>query len=120
MSKVGEEAIRSAFNFYDVDGSGKISVNEIKNVMDRLGLDLSVHKIKAEIDQFDSNKNGELEYEEFYDFFMKVLSNSNGNLTLEEETAALFRLLDTNRDGRIDRPEIKAFFNQIILTNSSL
>ena len=113
MSKVGEEAIRAAFTYYDADGSGKVSSSELKKVMDHLGLVLPEDQIKQVIAQYDFNSDGEWEWSEFYDFYMKVVVNEMKSISLEDETLAVFKLLDADKDGKIDNKEIKAFLVQI-------
>ena len=113
MSNTAEEAIRAAFNYYDANGNGKVSSSELKKVMDHLGLVLPEEQIKAVIAQYDFNQDGEWEWTEFKDFYMKVVVNEQKAISLEDETAAVFKLLDADKDGRIDNAEIKAFMIQI-------
>ena len=49
MAKIGAETIKSVFKYYDSDNSGKISVNELKKVMDKMGIVLSPDQIKLAV-----------------------------------------------------------------------
>ena len=58
---------RDAFNIFDKDGSGALSVSEIKAVLTRPGGGAPISDAEAEalIADFDTNGDGELQFEEF-------------------------------------------------------
>ncbi len=58
--------IREAFNFFDKDGSGTISAEEVKTVMLALGEDISDSDVFDMIKEADSNGNGEVCYQDFF------------------------------------------------------
>ena len=63
-----EERIRAAFQAFDVDGSGSISVDELRTVLQTDvpgGTRMSEQDIEALVKDFDANGDGELQYEEF-------------------------------------------------------
>ena len=113
MSKVGEETIRSVFKYYDSDNSGKISVNELKKVMDQMGIVLTPDQIKAAIAQYDFNQDGEWDFSEFYQFYIKVVVNTQQSISIDQEIQGVFNLLDSDKNGKIDVQEIKVFFQQV-------
>ena len=65
-----KEKLREAFSLFDVDHSGKISNVEIAKV---LGMDKRSKEIHKIIEKYDSNKDGEIDFEEFFEM-MKDLS----------------------------------------------
>ena len=65
-----KEKLREAFNLFDVDHSGKISNVEIAKV---LGMDKRSKEITKILEKYDSNKDGEIDFEEFFEM-MKDLS----------------------------------------------
>ena len=113
MSKVGEDTIRSVFKYYDADGSGKISVTELKKVMDQMGIVLSPEQIKLAVAQYDFNNDGEWDFNEFYQFYIKVVVNTQQSISVDQEIKGVFSLLDADKNGRIDVQEIKVFFQQV-------
>ena len=113
MSKVGEDTIRSVFKYYDADGSGKISVSELKKVMDQMGIILSPDQIKLAVAQYDFNNDGEWDFNEFYQFYIKVVINTQQSISIDQEIKGVFSLLDADKNGRIDVQEIKVFFQQV-------
>ena len=65
-----KEKLREAFNLFDVDHSGKISNAEIAKI---LGMDKRSKEISKILEKYDSNKDGEIDFEEFFEM-MKDLS----------------------------------------------
>ena len=112
-NKVGEDTIRSVFKYYDADGSGKISVSELKKVMDQMGIVLSPEQIKLAVAQYDFNNDGEWDFNEFYQFYIKVVVNTQQSISIDQEIKGVFSLLDADKNGRIDVQEIKVFFQQV-------
>ena len=60
-----EQQIREAFQALDSDGSGKITVDELKEIMKAAGVDISEDQIDEMIKQADSDGDGSVNYEEF-------------------------------------------------------
>ena len=112
-NKAGEDTIRSVFKYYDADGSGKISVTELKKVMDQMGIVLGPDQIKLAVAQYDFNQDGEWDFNEFYQFYIKVVVNTQQSISIDQEVKGVFSLLDADKNGRIDVQEIKVFFQQV-------
>lgn len=78
-----DEKVRLCFQAYDSDGSGAVSRDEISDVIkisiaDSSLIELEEAQINLLVDelirQYDSGKNGELDYDEFY----RMVSNAPG------------------------------------------
>lgn len=57
--------LKELFNYFDKNGDGAISREELDTVMKSLGKTLSDEEIKAIISTVDANKNGSIEFQEF-------------------------------------------------------
>ena len=73
---VTEERLEKAFNIFDKDGSGKLSVDEIKNIFG--GTEEQWKKVISEIDL---NKDGEVDFAEF----KIMMENMDKNKIIEQK-----------------------------------
>ena len=60
-----EEEIKKAFQLFDDDHTGKISLRNMKRVARELGENLSEEELQNMIDEFDRDQDGEISAEEF-------------------------------------------------------
>ncbi|XP_021729806.1 probable calcium-binding protein CML25 [Chenopodium quinoa] len=62
--------LKETFSIYDVDGNGKITLEELQMVMKSLGDDFSLGECKRMINGVDSDGDGTINFEEFKDMMM--------------------------------------------------
>lgn len=65
MDRDPMDEIRRAFKLFDEDGTGRISFKNLKKVAQELGETLSDNELRAMIDEFDLDGDGEIDEEEF-------------------------------------------------------
>ena len=75
------ERVRYAWHEADGDGDGHIDMSEIINLMNSLGVSAPTAELQIHFDTFDVDKNGHLDFEEFYRMFLAIDSKPS----LEEE-----------------------------------
>jgi len=71
-SRKPEEEILKAFKLFDADGSGKISLSNMRAVVEELGEDIQEDELKAMIEEFDRNDDGCIDREEFMKIMMQT------------------------------------------------
>jgi len=60
-----DEEIREAFQMFDKDGNGYVTVDELKEVMSKLDEHLTDHEVSAMMTEADIDGDGQVNYEEF-------------------------------------------------------
>ena len=87
---------------FDKDNNGKITVKELGIALRSLGYTPDEKELNQIRDDFDSNGNGTIEFEEFVNLVVKRMSEP---LTAEELRDAL-SIFDKNDDGFITAEEL--------------
>jgi Ca2+-binding EF-hand superfamily protein len=59
------EEMKQSFSLLDIDNSGDLSENEIKLLLDSIGIKINENKLKKLMKAIDSNGNGTIEFDEF-------------------------------------------------------
>lgn len=59
------DEIRRAFRLFDNDGTGRISLRDLKRVAKELGENLDDEELQAMIEEFDLDQDGEISEAEF-------------------------------------------------------
>ena len=80
FSKESSEIAKKVFNKYDKNKDGSLSVDELKPLLEKLAESLKLPKptdesIQEGIKRLDINKNGVLEFNEFYRFFLEIYNS---------------------------------------------
>ena len=72
-----QDYLRTAFEMFDADGSGKIDNDEVKALLqgDELQNLCSVDAIKTAMDEIDVNGDGEIDFEEFMQMMQKATAD---------------------------------------------
>uniref|UniRef100_A0A8C5V2E0 Troponin C, skeletal muscle n=1 Tax=Microcebus murinus TaxID=30608 RepID=A0A8C5V2E0_MICMU len=121
-SYLSEEMIaefKAAFDMFDADGGGDISVKELGTVMRMLGQTPTKEELDAIIEEVDEDgerarsglglSSGTIDFEEFLVMMVRQMKEDAKGKS-EEELAECFRIFDKNADGYIDAEELAEIF----------
>ncbi|XP_023052832.1 troponin C, skeletal muscle isoform X1 [Piliocolobus tephrosceles] len=111
-SYLSEEMIaefKAAFDMFDADGGGDISVKELGTVMRMLGQTPTKEELDAIIEEVDEDGSGTIDFEEFLVMMVRQMKEDAKGKS-EEELAECFRIFDKNADGYIDPEELAEIF----------
>ena len=86
-SEVEQSILYRTFKQFDRDGSGTIDVNELRRVMEYLGVSMNERQLTELVEQVDVDETGELEFDEF------------SRLLSMWKAAAKFKLFDNDSHG---------------------
>lgn len=79
---------RLAFKRYDTDGSGELSLDEIKKAIESIGMEISNVEVERLFSEVDTDKSNSIDFAEFLAMMVrKLLSNDN-----EEEILEAFKV----------------------------
>jgi|Transcript_52561 calcium-dependent protein kinase len=108
-SQLGESQIknlRETFMAMDGNGDGLLTVNEMKEGLNRAGLKEIPSDLQQIMEDVDSDGSGVIDYTEF------LAATLDKKVYMCEDVCwQAFRIFDRNGDGKIDRSEIKLVLN---------
>merc|ERR1712072_936606 len=96
------EEMKEAFDLFDNDNSGAISVNELTSAMKSLGFDVKHAVVYNMVSDLDADGSGEIEFGEFLEVMTAKLSDKN----TKEEIDRVFKLFDKDRNGTLEADDL--------------
>merc|ERR1712066_409432 len=97
------QEVKDAFDLFDTDSSGAVSVQELIEAMESLGLKEKSEAVFNMIKEIDSDGSGELEFQEFLEMMTARLTNKTPRVEIER----VFKLFDNDRTGEISLDNLK-------------
>ena len=102
---------KEAFDMFDKDGSGTISVTEIVKIMKNFGYPIKKSEAQKMVQDIDENSDGEIDFEEFVTLMEKQTNTVEE--TDEELVLRAFKSFDKDHDGKITNYEFKYILTQM-------
>lgn len=93
-----------AFNEADTDGDGKLSYEELKDLLQTLGLKEDEEKLNKFVAAVDTDGNGTIDLAEFQSIVDKIGAKTTMNF--EQQLREMFDLYDADGSGCIDQAEL--------------
>merc|ERR1712169_91755 len=104
-------ALRKAFDSFDTDKSGHITVETVSTILRMMGLKVSEKALQEIVDEVDEDGSGELEFEEFCILSAKFLIEDEESL--KEELKEAFRIYDKEGNGYITTQVLKEILREL-------
>merc|ERR1719474_1173560 len=95
--------LKEVFKFMDKDENGTIDPDEIKEVLGKLGVEISGDEIKDIMASLDENGDGVMDFDEFVQMMDRRMSINSQYAEIEQT----FKVFDKNGDGKITFDELK-------------
>ncbi|KAH7281985.1 hypothetical protein KP509_35G006600 [Ceratopteris richardii] len=99
------EKLRDLFQSFDIDGDGRISLEELHAVLNSLGIHVSKEESDSILSRIDTDNNGHIDFEEFKSF-LKAMKTECSVEEEDADMAAAFAVYDIDGDGKIDAHEL--------------
>merc|ERR1712151_1057453 len=109
LSEDEVEEIKEAFDLFDSDGSGAISVNELTSAMKSLGFDVKHAVVYNMVSGLDADGSGEIEFGEFLDVMTAKITDKN----TMEEIDRVFKLFDKDRNGTLEADDLSGVCKEL-------
>lgn len=106
MKGLSEEKIaefRCAFELFDKDKNGSITIKELGTVIENLGQTPSEIDLKEMIKEVDLDGNGEIDFNEFLVLMASKMRDNDS----EEEMIEAFKIFDKDGNGYIGKNDFK-------------
>jgi len=103
-AEVSQKEIQEAFKLFDQDGDGLITIDELRNLIKKVGGSMTEAEAKALIKEADKDGNEGVDYSEF----TRLWSAIRGDNDEEKEIRKEFRKLDSDASGFITKDEMLA------------
>ncbi|CAG7726573.1 unnamed protein product [Allacma fusca] len=107
ITKTQMKEFREAFGFFDKDGDGSITKDELGIVMRSLGQFASEEELKEMLKEVDINGDGTFSFDEF----VQIVTNYAGGTSVTDEEQELrdaFRIFDKHNRGYISASDLRA------------
>ncbi|CAN6309590.1 unnamed protein product [Urochloa humidicola] len=95
-------AMEEAFAFFDKNGDGLITIEELRVVLESLGQNNTTCELQCMIAEVDADGDGAINFSEF----LKLMEFKPNDTDSEEELKVAFRMLDMDEDGFISEAEL--------------
>ena len=102
LSPEQEDQIKQAWSLFDDDDSGKIDKNELRQVMQKLGLNPTQDELTEIVNDIDKDGDGDIDFSEF----LRLMSTKLKDAQTEEELLEAFKVFDTKNKQRFGETEL--------------
>ena len=96
----------TAFEYYDKDGDGIITLKELSSIIRNFGKNPTDKQLQEMMDEIDIDGNGTIDFNEFITLIIKQMKD----LDLEEEMKEAFNVFDKDGNKSLTSHEMRTIF----------
>ena len=102
---------KDVFHLFDIDGNGKIDVQEMKEVMHAIGKDVTNEEVLHMMEFVDDDGSGEIDFDEFVKLMEQSTNTENAkaiqeNKEISRDWRTAFDIFDADRDGLLSAEDL--------------
>eukprot|EP01013_Petalomonas_cantuscygni_P038745 TRINITY_DN69972_c0_g1_i1.p1 TRINITY_DN69972_c0_g1~~TRINITY_DN69972_c0_g1_i1.p1 ORF type:complete len:216 (+),score=38.48 TRINITY_DN69972_c0_g1_i1:114-761(+) len=109
LNEAQKQDIKSAFDLFDVDGTGRIDARELKVALRALGFEPRRDELRKWVADVDRDGTGTLDFNEF----LEVLVTKMSDRDTREDALAAFRSFDLVGKGNVNLQDVKRVATEI-------
>ena len=109
MDPADVQKYREAFRLFDVHDTGDITLDELKLVLNNLGIQASEDDISRRLAEVDIRHNGVINFDEF----VKFVASDNCSMTPAEEMRQMFKIFDPDQKGYVTKEELREVLKKL-------
>ncbi|XP_070502700.1 troponin C, isoallergen Bla g 6.0101-like [Chironomus tepperi] len=113
LSKDQLKILRDAFNVFDNEKKGAISLDIIGTILELLGHAVEEDELDDILDEFDEDESGEIEFAEFVKLASRFVEPEEDYDQLRKELREVFMLYDKEARGYLPLDEFKKILREI-------
>jgi len=109
------QALKGAFSMLDADDNGAVSHEEVADLLERLGFNVSEDEVMDMIQEVDTDGNGTIEFDEFVECVRPALTAKPVEKTSQpnEGMMAAFKEFDEDGNGFIEPEELRTKMSEM-------
>ncbi|RDY12690.1 Calmodulin-like protein 3, partial [Mucuna pruriens] len=104
--------LNRVFQMFDRNGDGRITLKELNDSLENLGISIPEKELAQMIERVDANGDGCVDMDEFGELYESIMEERNE----EEDMREAFNVFDQNRDGFITVDELRTVLASLGLT----
>ncbi|EAA11254.3 troponin C, isoallergen Bla g 6.0101-like [Anopheles arabiensis] len=113
LSKDQMKILKDAFDAFDIEKKGSISLEVIGTIMELLGYGMSEEELKEVMEDYDEDESGQIEFEEFIELASNYVEPEEDYDVLRAELREVFMMYDKDGTGFIPVNSFKAILREL-------
>ncbi|XP_053674368.1 troponin C, isoallergen Bla g 6.0101-like [Anopheles nili] len=113
LSKDQLKILQDAFNAFDIEKKGSISLEVIGTIMELLGYALSEEELKEVMEDYDEDESGQIEFSEFIELASNYVEPEEDYDVLRAELREVFMMYDKDGTGFIPVNSFKQILREL-------